>query len=132
MLVGASTHLKWIFENGIFSRQMNTRFYSTIFWDSLAFWDVIAAMFLITRPKDGILLTLIIITTDVIHNNVIVLLDNQHINEIGIKMWTTKYWMLMGQLLFMAFVFATIKSNLTEINYKSTFKSDSNENIASR
>ena len=122
MLVGASTHIKWIWENGFFSEQVNTSFFSTIIWDSLTFLDVIAAILIIRRPKDGILLTLIIITIDVIHNNLIVLLDNQHINEIGVKMWATKYWMLIGQLLFMAFVFATIKSNLTEVKIKSTFK----------
>ena len=51
--------------------------------------------------------------------------------HIGVKMWATKYWMLFGQLLFMTFVLATVKSNLTEINCKSTLKSDFNENKAS-
>jgi hypothetical protein len=131
MLVGASTHLKWILENGIFSQQMNIPFFSTIFWDSLAFWDIIAAFLIINKPKEGILLTLTIITIDVIHNSLIILLNNQHINYIGVKMWATKNWMLIGQLLFMIFVFATIKSNLTEINCKSTFKNETNENKAS-
>jgi hypothetical protein len=130
MLVGALTHIKWIFENGIFSQQINTPFFSTIFWDSLAFLDIIAAILLIYRPKDGILLTLLIITIDLIHNNIVVLLDNEHMNEIGVKMWATKYWMLIVQLLFMTFVFATIKSNLKEINCKLTFKNDNNENKA--
>ena len=131
MIVGASTHIKWILENGIFSRQENTPFFSTIFWDSLAFWDIIAAILLIYRPKNGILLTFIIIIIDVIHNNLIVLLNDQHINDIGVEMWATKYWMLIGQLLFMTFVFATIKSNLAEVICKSTFKNNSTENKAS-
>jgi hypothetical protein len=109
MLVGALTHIKWIFENGIFSQQINTPFFSTIFWDSLAFLDIIAAILLIYRPKDGILLTLLIITIDLIHNNIVVLLDNEHMNEIGVKMWATKYWMLIVQLLFMTFVLLRLK-----------------------
>lgn len=45
-------------------------------------------------------------------------------------MWVTKYWMLVCQLVFMAFVFVTIKGNLKEMNYKSNFKNDTNENKA--
>lgn len=120
MLIGASTHIKWILENGVFSKKMNVPFFSTVFWDSLAFLDIIAAILIIIRPRVGVLLTLTIITTDVIHNNLIVLLDHQHINEIGITMWVTKYWMLIGQILFMIFVFATVKNNLAEIKTKET------------
>ncbi len=120
MLVGASAHINWILENGIYSRQLNTPFSATIFWDSLAFFDIIAAVLLIYKPKAGVLLTLIIILLDVFHNNLIVLLDNQHINELGIRMWATKYWMLIGQILFMIFVFATIKSCMREIKIKAT------------
>lgn len=128
MLIGGSTHIKWIWENGIFSEQQDTLLFSTIFWDSLTFLDIVAAILLIYRPKDGVLLTLAIITIDVIHNNLIVLLDNQHINELGFKMWATKYWMLVGQLLFMTFVYATIKSTLIEINIKLVFKNANSEN----
>lgn len=131
MLVGASTYIKWILESGIFSRQENTPFFSTIFWDCLTFFDIIAAVLLIFRPKVGVLLTLTIITIDVIHNNLILLLNNQHINDIGVLMWATKYWMLIGQLLFMVFIFATDKNNLTEINCKSALKNGIKKNKAS-
>ncbi len=122
MIAGASTHIKWIAENGIFLQQANTPFFSTVFWDSLTFLDILAAILLISRPKEGVLLTVTIITADVIHNNVLLLLNNQHMNAIGIEMWATKYWMLIGQLFFMIFVFATIKRNLLEINRKSILK----------
>ena len=122
MLLGASTHIKWILENGVFTQQINTPFFSTIFWDSLAFFDIIAAILLINRPKDGIILTLSIIIVDVIHNNLIVLLSNQHINYIGFNVWIVKYWMLVGQLFFMVFVFVTMKSNLKEIENKDVSK----------
>ena len=63
-------------------------------------------------------MTLIIITIDVIHNNLLLILYNQHIGDIGLLNWAIKYWMLMAQLLYMSFVLLTLKTNLTEINYK--------------
>ena len=122
MLIGASTHILWIVENGFFSHNVNHPFISTIFWDSLTFIDIIAAFLLILRPKIGILFTVIIITIDVIHNNLILFIYNQHINNIGIQLWAIKYWMLIGQLLFLIFVFWTLKPNLTELRLKSISK----------
>ena len=118
MLIGASTHILWIIENGLFYRNINHPFISTIFWDSLTFVDIIAALLLILRPQIGIFFTLTIIIIDVIHNNLILFIYDQHINNIGIQMWATKYWMLIGQLLFMTFVFLTLKTNLTELKLK--------------
>ncbi|MEI6766906.1 MAG: hypothetical protein WCM76_14850 [Bacteroidota bacterium] len=122
MLIGASTHILWIIENGIFTPNINHPLISTIFWDSLAVIDIIAAMLLILRPKIGVLITSIIITIDVIHNNLILFFYNQHINDIGIKLWAIKYWMFIGQILFLTFVFWTLKTNLTEIKLKSISK----------
>ena len=120
MLGGASTHIIWIFNNGIFSHNTNHPFGSTIFWDCLTFVDIIAALFLILRPRLGVVLTLIIIIIDVIHNNLLLILYKQHIGDIGLLNWAVNYWMLIAQLLFMTFVILTLKTNLTEINYKIT------------
>ena len=118
MLGGATTHIIWILNNGIFSHNTNHPFGSTIFWDCLTFVDIISALFLIIRPRFGVVMTLIIITIDVIHNNLLLILYNQHIGDIGLLNWAIKYWMLMAQLLYMSFVLLTLKTNLTEINYK--------------
>jgi hypothetical protein len=128
MSIGASTHILWIIENGFFSRNINHPFISTIFWDSLTFIDIIAALLLIFRPRLGILFTLTIITIDVIHNNLILFIYNQHINNIGIKLWATKYWMLIGQLFFLIFVFWTLKPTLTELRLKSISKTRNKQN----
>lgn len=125
MMAGAVTHIKWICENGMYSRQTDTAFFSTLFWDSLAFLDIAAALLLIIRPKAGILMVLIIITTDVIHNNLVLMVNNRHIGDLGIGMWVTTYWMLVAQLLFMAFAGATFKSNRAEIKAKSAFQNES-------
>ena len=127
MLGGASTHVLWILENGIFTYNTNHPFVSTIFWDCLSFVDIIAALFLLIRPKLGVVLTLLIITIDVIHNNVLLLLYKQHIGDIGLLIWATKYWMLIAQLLFMSFVLLTLKTNLAEINSKTLHAKDIDE-----
>lgn len=119
MMAGAATHIKWMYEHGMYSRQTDAAFFSTLFWDSLAFLDIAAALLLIVRPKTGILMVLIIITTDVIHNNLVLMINNQHIGDLGIGIWMKTYWMLVAQVLFMAFAGATFKSNRAEIKAKS-------------
>ena len=116
MLGGASTHLIWILGNGIFTHNTNHPFISTIFWDCLTLVDIIAAILLIIRPKLGVVLTLVIITVDVIHNNLLLILLRQHVGDIGLSNWAIKYWMLVAQLLFITFVLITLKNNLMEIN----------------
>jgi hypothetical protein len=115
MLIGTTTHLRWILTNGIFVHQEGIPFISTIFWDSLVFFDFVAALFLLFKPKIGVLITLIIITVDVIHNNIFLILSHQHINEINIKIWIFTYWEIICQILFMLFVFGTLKRNWIDL-----------------
>ena len=115
MLMGTSTHLIWIIENGFLSEEYNSSLFSKIFWDSLVFLDPIAALLLIIRPKFGIYLTLIIITFDILHNNIFYF-NELYLIPIDISNWVIKYWMIIGQVLFGLFVLVTFKSNLKEIN----------------
>ncbi len=116
MLGASSTHIAWISENGIFTYSLTHPYFSTIFWDCLTFFDIAAAVLLLLRPKIGLILTLIIITIDVIHNNLLLIIYNQHINTIGFQVWATTYWMLVAQLVFMAFVLITFKTILADVN----------------
>ena len=115
MLMGTSTHLIWIIENGFLSEEYNSSLFSKIFWDSLVFLDPIAALLLIIRPKFGIYLTLIIITFDILHNNIFYF-NELYLIPIDISNWVIKYWMIIGHVLFGLFVLVTFKSNLKEIN----------------
>ena len=115
MLLGTLTHLIWIIENGFLSEEYNASLFSKIFWDSLVFLDPIAALLLIIRPKFGIYLTLLIITFDILHNNIFYF-NELYLNPIEIFDWIIKYWMIIGQVLFGLFVLVTFKSNLKEIN----------------
>jgi hypothetical protein len=97
MLSAAGTHILWIIQNGFFSIRNNVPFVSVVFWDSLALIDITAALLLLIRPKAGMVLTMSVIIIDVIHNNIIVFLSGQHINNIGLEFWAVKYWMLVAQ-----------------------------------
>lgn len=118
MLIGTTTHALWIAEHGIYATAANTPFYSTLFWDSLTFLDLLAALLLIFRPKTGIILTLVIIVTDVLHNYTYFIIKDPQALDLGLIPWATKYWMLVAQLLFMIFVCATFYPNYIELKNK--------------
>jgi hypothetical protein len=118
MLLGASTHIKWVLKNGIFSRQEQTLFASTVFWDSLTFLDPLAALLLIIRPKAGVILTAIIITVDVLHNNSYWIFGTLQLKNIDTSLWA----MFVAQMIFLVFVYSTLKGNLAEINFQTGFR----------
>ncbi len=111
MLMGTSTHLIWVLNNGFLSEKYNAPFLSSLFWDSLTFLDPLAAILLFFKPKAGIYLTLIIIVVDVIHNNVFYM-NELYINPPSINEWLIRYWMILGQILFAVFVLSTLNANL--------------------
>lgn len=121
MLMGTSTHVAWAIHNGFLSENYNAPLFSTLFWDSLTFLDPLAAFLLIFKPKWGVYLTLFIITADVIHNNAFYF-DELYIHGPEILEWITKYWMILGQLIFALFVWLTFKGNIREINLKTNEK----------
>jgi len=114
MLMGASTHIQWVSQNGFLSDNYNAPLLTKIFWDSLTFLDPIAAILLFLRPKTGIILTLIVITIDVLHNNLFYM-DELYINPPPFATWIQKYWMIIGQVIFGLFVYLTFSYNLKKI-----------------
>jgi len=114
MLMGTSTHLQWVIRNGFLSDNYNAPVLTKIFWDSLTFLDPLAAVLLILRPKTGLILTLIIITLDVAHNNLFYM-DELYINAPTLKIWIQKYWMILGQIIFGVFVYLTFRYNYNNI-----------------
>lgn len=114
MLMGTFTHVQWIVNNGFLSDNYNAPILTKMFWDSLTFLDPIAATLLILRPKFGLILTLIIITFDVIHNNLFYM-EELYINAPTLTIWIQKYWMILGQIIFGAFVYLTFKYNYKNI-----------------
>lgn len=69
-LSGASyNHAMINIEHGLFWDYFGASFLTCIFWTSLTFLDPLAAISLFLRPKFGVLLTVAIIVTDVLHNS---------------------------------------------------------------
>ena len=114
MLMGASRHIVWVFNNGFLSEKYNASFFSALFWDSLTFLDPIAAFLLILKPKKGLYLVLAIMLLDIIHNNIFYL-EELYFSSISITDWIKKYWMIGMQMIFGVFVISTFKSNLTNV-----------------
>ncbi len=114
MLIGTSTHAHWIFQNGFLSPNHQASFLSTLFWDSLIFFDPLAAVLLITKPKIGLWLTAIIICVDILHNGILSLriID---LNYFCTPCWFEQNWMLLLQLAFGLFVLITFRRSRNEI-----------------
>ena len=122
MIVGTSTHVIWILQNGFLSDKYNAPFFSKIFWDSLAVLDPIAALLLVFRSKNGIILTAIIIVIDVFHNTIISIYFTSPAHYTSFEYWIANNWMLTCQIAFGLFVAITFNSNMKSV--KLTDKSE--------
>jgi len=109
MLGGASTHILWILQNGIYTQKDNIPYLSTLFWDTLTFLDALAVILLIIKPKAGIFLTLVIMIADVFHNFIYLLATRKQFMYEGIWDLIIKNWMFAGQLLFLIIVICVYK-----------------------
>jgi len=118
MLMGTSTHLQWVNKNGLLSEHYNAPLFTKIFWDSLTFLDPLTAILLFIKPKTGIVLALVIIIFDVLHNNLFYF-EELYLESRPLVDWIQKYWMITGQIIFAIFVIATFKSNNNELHIKS-------------
>lgn len=108
MLMGTSTHVSWVVNNGFLSENYNAPLPSMIFWDSLTFLDPIAAILLFLRPRAGLILTLLIILADVAHNNLFYY-EELYTSGLSVSEWITKYWMILGQIVFALFALLTFR-----------------------
>lgn len=116
LLMGTSTHVAWVIKNGFLSSLYNAPLFSKLFWDALTFIDPLAAILLFLKPKIGVYLTLIIIMSDIIHNNIIYV-DELYLNPPpSIIEWFKTYWMIAGQIGFGLFVILTFRSNLNAVD----------------
>ncbi len=114
MTMGASTHIGWALQYGFLAEEYNAPLSNMLFWDSLTFLDPLAALLLYFNPRHGVILTLIIIIIDVIHNNWFYF-DELYLQGLDLGEWIEKYWMILGQIIFAVFVIATFKGNLKAI-----------------
>ncbi|MDS7933207.1 hypothetical protein RMB03_10735 [Acinetobacter sp. V91_7] len=99
-LIGAGfNHLQTVLMHGLFWDYNNAPLFTCIYWTSLTFIDPLAAILLFYRPRIGLILTFLIIFSDVIHNTWITL-------KVGRDLLN---YMYISQFLFLVFVLCTIK-----------------------
>lgn len=94
-LLGATcTHVAILWQHGVLWDYGGAHLFTRIYWTSLTFLDPLAALLLFVRPHVGVILTVAIIMSDVLHNALVggVLLN----------------WMFVSQVAFLLFVASTV------------------------
>ncbi len=71
LLVAGANHARILLQHGLFWDYHGVGWASAAYWSSLTIFDPIAAALLFARPKVGIVSTLLLIVTNVVHNLVI-------------------------------------------------------------
>jgi hypothetical protein len=100
LLCATFTHASILWAHGLFWSYGGAPWSTCVYWTSLTVFDPLAAVLLFVRPRAGVILTAVIIGSDVLHNSWIV--------------WSepaprTLGWMYPSQVAFLAFVSLTIR-----------------------
>jgi hypothetical protein len=82
LLVQGSTIYKQFLMHGLFWDYNNAPLFTCIYWTSLTFIDPLAAILLFYRPRIGLILTFLIIFSDVIHNTWITLKERARLAQL--------------------------------------------------
>ena len=94
-LLGATcTHVALLWQHGVLWDYGGAHVFTRIYWTSLTVLDPLAALLLFVRPHVGIVLTVAIITSDVLHNTLV-----------GVPSLNTMY---LSQVVFLLFVASTV------------------------
>jgi hypothetical protein len=71
-LLGATcTHVAILWQHGVLWDYGGAHIFTRVYWTSLTFLDPFAAFLLFVRPHVGLILTVAIITSDVLHNTLV-------------------------------------------------------------
>ena len=70
-MTAALNHARILLRHGLFWDYHGAALPSAIYWSSLTLLDPLAALLLFTRPRLGILATIVLIVTNVVHNLVV-------------------------------------------------------------
>ena len=94
-LLGATcTHVVMLWEHGVLWDYGGVHLLTRIYWTSLTVLDPLAALLLFVQPRVGLILTALIIVSDVLHNTLV-----------GVSPWNPMY---LSQVAFLLFVAATV------------------------
>jgi hypothetical protein len=103
LLIGGVNHARTLLQHGLFWGYGGAHPVSAAYWTSLTLFDPLAAALLFIRPRVGILATVVLIVTNVIHN----LAATAHLAPAGELLMRASHPIILSQVGFMLFVVAT-------------------------
>lgn len=103
LLTGGVNHALTLFRHGLFWDYGGVAWLSAAYWSSLTILDPLAAVLLFARPRVGIVSTILLIVTNVIHNVAV----TAHRASDGEFLIAAANPFLASQIGFMVFVLAT-------------------------
>jgi hypothetical protein len=105
LLIGGANHARTLLRHGIFWDYGGVAWGSAAYWSSLTILDPLVAVLLFVRPRVGIVSTVILIVTNVIHN----LAVTAHYAPEGEFLTRASHPFVISQIGFMLFVGATAR-----------------------
>lgn len=102
LLIGGANHARILLQHGLGWDYGGVGAGSALYWSSLTLIDPLVAALLFLRPKAGIIVAVILITTNVIHNVMV-----RHIPANEILTYVQSSPNIIAQIAFMLFVIAT-------------------------
>lgn len=105
LLMGGANHARTLIQHGLYFDYGGVAWASAAYWSSLTILDPIAAVLLFARPKVGIVSTITLIVTNVVHN----LAVTAHYAPDGEFLTRASNPFMISQLGFMLFVGATAR-----------------------
>ena len=97
MAGAAWNHARILYEHGLWWNYGGVHPFYATFWTSLTFFDALAVLLLLTRPREGVALTVLIIVSDVLVNASVGLTYGFDLASFG------------AQIVFMIFVLVTMR-----------------------
>lgn len=104
LLIAGLNHARILLQHGWFWDYHGASLASTIYWSSLTFIDPLVAALLFVRPKIGVPATVVVITTNVVHN---LALTVSYTRDDALLRYMISSPQLMRQIGFLLFVIAT-------------------------
>jgi len=104
LLLAGLNHARILFQHGLFWDYHGVSLASAIYWSSLTIIDPLVAALLLIRPRIGVPATLVVITTNVVHN---LALTATNTRDGAFVSYVFSSPQLMSQIGFLLFVIAT-------------------------
>ena len=106
LLIAGANHARLLLQHGLFWDYHGVGWASAAYWSTLTIFDPVVAALLFARPKLGIVSTVLLIATNVVHNLAI---TAQRAPEGEFLRLAASSFFLMSQIGFMLFVAATAR-----------------------